>query len=186
MFIRTPRLLLRPFWSEDAPALHALLGDWEIVCQTGSVDWPFGPEDAAARIARETLPGESDFGIFLREVGGLRLAGGIGFGHWNERVPYAELGYWVARDCWGQGIATEAGRAVLELGFEGLRLPRLGAGHYTDNPASAAVLRKLGFTPTGEVLPYPCRARGADFPSVEYLLTREQWQARFQAARAAA
>ena len=55
-------------------------------------------------------------------------------------------------------------------------LPRIAAGHFVDNPASGAVLRKLGFEPTGEILSYPCRARGTHVDSVEYLLTAEQWR----------
>ncbi len=60
-----------------------------------------------------------------------------------------ELGYWLARDAWGRGYATEAGEAMLEA-FESKGGGALVAGHYTDNPASGRVLEKLGFSPTGE------------------------------------
>lgn len=60
-----------------------------------------------------------------------------------------ELGYWLARDAWGQGYATEAGRAMLAA-FEARGGGALAAGHYVDNPASGRVLEKLGFSPTGE------------------------------------
>jgi RimJ/RimL family protein N-acetyltransferase len=85
--------------------------------------------------------------IFLRTDAAPCLVGGIGFGRTPEKE--VELGYWIARPFWGQGIATEAGRALLDTARESLRLPRLVAGHFTDNPASGRVLEKLGFRPTG-------------------------------------
>ena len=75
--------------------------------------------------------------------------GGLGFG------------YWIARDHWGQGYATEAGRGALEVA-RSLGHKRVVAGHYIDNPASGRVLRKLGFRETGEVRPTFCRARGGE------------------------
>ena len=54
------------------------------------------------------------------------------------------MGYWIARDHWGRGYASEAGRAALEV-VRALGHRRVQAGHYVDNPASGRVLRKLGF-----------------------------------------
>ena len=47
---------------------------------------------------------------------------------------------------------------------ETLRLPRLVAGHFTDNPASGRVLRKLGFRPTGATVPRHSAGRGGEAP----------------------
>src|SRR3546814_10810174 len=60
------------------------------------------------------------------------------------------MGYWIARPYWGLGFATEAGRQLLHIA-RAMSLPKLSAGHFVDNPASGAVLRKLGFRPTGKV-----------------------------------
>jgi RimJ/RimL family protein N-acetyltransferase len=49
-----------------------------------------------------------------------------------------------------------------------LRVPRLAAGHYIDNPASGRVLRKLGFQATGRVVPRYSRGRGGEVQCVEY------------------
>lgn len=55
-----------------------------------------------------------------------------------------ELGYWLAMSAWGRGIATEAGAAMIaDARIRGIE--RLIAGHFSDNPASARVLTKLGF-----------------------------------------
>lgn len=186
MFIRTSRLFLRPAWPEDAPAIAEAIGCWDIVRNLGRAPWPYTIADAEAFVASRPAPDEASFLIFRRADGAPRLAGSIGFGRFLGPDQEREIGYWLAREHWGQGIATEAGCAVLEAAFEGLRLPRLAAGHFVDNPASGRVLQRLGFRPTGAVKPYPCRARGSHVDSVDYLLTREEWRARAVALREAA
>lgn len=188
MFARTKRLFLRPPWPEDAEALHAAIGCEEVVRNLGTAPWPYSLDDAQAKIVRDaaTPEHEASFHIFLRTHGKPELVGGVGFGRWNDRVQYPEIGYWIAREHWGKGIAYEAGSAVLEIAFLGIGYAVIGAGHYIDNPVSGHVLAKLGFEPTGEVLPYPCRARGCDVDSVEYRLTRSRWLANSRLCREAA
>lgn len=167
MFARTERLLLRPAWAEDAEALHGAIADEGIVRNLARVPWPYAREHAAEFAARERAEGEAVFLIFL--VGAPpRLIGGLGL----HPAPDGEmeLGYWLARDRWGRGYATEAGRAVVDIARATLRLPRLTAGHFIDNPASGRVLRKLGFQPTGRVALRHCAARAADIPFAEFVL----------------
>jgi len=57
----------------------------------------------------------------------------------------AEMGYWLAEPFWGQGIMTDAVRAVAAYALEELGLLRVYAEPYTSNPASARVLEKAGF-----------------------------------------
>ena len=175
MFIRTRRLFLRPAWPEDATALRDAIGHWDVVKNLGRAPWPYTMADAETFVAGRVLaPDEASFLIWKRTDGEPELIGSIGFGRWMG--PEVEIGYWSAADHWSCGYATEAGRAVLELAFEGLRHPKVGAAHFVDNPASGIVLRKLGFQATGRTKPYPCRARGCDIDSVEYELTRAEWQ----------
>ncbi|VVB72072.1 Acetyltransferase (GNAT) domain protein [uncultured archaeon] len=61
----------------------------------------------------------------------------------------AELGYWLAEPFWGNGIMTNAIRALNEYAFEELGLHRIFAEPYTANAASARVLEKSGFTLEG-------------------------------------
>src|SRR3546814_11031633 len=77
-----------------------------------------------------------------------------------------ELGYWVARSYWGLGYATEAGRHMLDLART-LGIPRLTAAHFVDNPASGAVLRKLGFRPTARRIQPARLGRGTPAPTAE-------------------
>ncbi len=150
MFARTERLLLRPGWSEDAPALYEAIADEGIVRNLATAPWPYTPADAETFLARQpSSPLESRCLIFLRTDGAPRLVGGIGFGRLADGAT--EFGYWIARPYWGRGFATEAGRAVIDIARNALRLKKLEAGHFLDNPASGRVLAKLGFRPTGAI-----------------------------------
>jgi len=62
-----------------------------------------------------------------------------------------ELAYRLARPAWGQGIASEAGAALLGYAFQTLALPQVVAVTYPENLASQRVLEKLGFARRGEV-----------------------------------
>lgn len=151
MFLRTERLLLRPGWSQDAPALHAAIGDERIVRNLATAPWPYTLEDAEAFLAAERKASEPSLLIFRRGGAAPELIGGIGFG--RRPTGETEFGYWLARRHWGQGYATEAGRALVAAARDSLRVRRLDAGHFLDNPASGRVLEKLGFIPTGMVAP---------------------------------
>src|SRR5204862_7847414 len=61
----------------------------------------------------------------------------------------AEMGFWIAVDCWGRGYATEAAQALLEFGFGILQLNRIYAHHMLRNPASGRVLEKVGMKKEG-------------------------------------
>jgi RimJ/RimL family protein N-acetyltransferase len=183
MFARTERLLLRPGWREDAPALCQAIGDARIVRNLAKAPWPYRLEHAEAFLAREYRPHEPSSLIFLRGDGTPMLVGCIGFG----RTPDHELefGYWIGRPYWGQGIATEAGRAVLAYARDSLRLPRLVAGHFTDNPASGRVLQKLGFRPTGVTRGRYSAGRDAIAPCREFALELAEADAEAACAMAA-
>jgi RimJ/RimL family protein N-acetyltransferase len=163
MFARTDRLLLRPGWIEDAPALFRAIDDEGIVRNLASVPWPYRPADAEAFLATERRPDEPVMVIIRRTAGAPELVGTIGIG----RRPQGELefGYWIARPYWGRGYATEAGRAMLAFARDSLRLTTLHSSHFLDNPASGRVLEKLGFCPTGIVAPRFSVGRGGTAPS---------------------
>ena len=149
MFARTERLLLRPGWTQDAPALFEAIGDEAIVRNLASAPWPYGMADALSFLATERDPAEPASLIFRRTSGAPQLVGTIGIGCRPDGER--ELGYFIARRFWGQGFATEAGRAVIDFARDSLRLPKLSAGYFLDNPASGRVLEKLGFRATGAI-----------------------------------
>jgi RimJ/RimL family protein N-acetyltransferase len=86
-----------------------------------------------------------------------------------------EIGYWLARDRWGRGYATEAGRAVVDWYFgRGARV--LTSGYFDGNQRSGGVLAKLGFQAAGDRMK-GCLSRGEDVLSHRVLLTRAGWRA---------
>jgi RimJ/RimL family protein N-acetyltransferase len=160
MFARTERLLLRPGWLQDAPALHRAIGEEAVVRNLASAPWPYTVADAEAFLATERGPRTASLLIFRRTEAAPELVGTIGFGAMPGGAT--ELGYWIARPYWGRGYATEAGRAVIAIARDALRLDRLHAGHFLDNPASGRVLEKLGFRPTGVVASRFSAGRGGE------------------------
>lgn len=179
MFHRTQRLLLRPAWPEDWETLLAAIADEGVVRNLARAPWPYRPDDARAFVSRRQDPHFPAFLLTLPEADGARVVGAAGLGEAEGR---AELGYWIARPFWGRGFATEGAGGALEVArLLGHR--QIEAGHYLDNPASGAVLRKLGFRPTGAVRPRACLARGAATPCAIYTLDLcEQELAPLQAA----
>ena len=169
MFARTQRLLLRPGWIEDAPALARAIGDEAVVRNLATAPWPYDLADAEAFLSREQNPSCPNLLIFARTRGAPRLIGGIGIGPTPDGER--ELGYWIARPYWGLGFATEAGCAVLAAARDTLRLPPLVAGHYVDNPASGRVLHKLGFRPTGKTARRHSLARGVEVDALLFAQT---------------
>lgn len=158
MFARTERLLLRPGWPEDAPALARAIAEEAIVRNLASAPWPYDLDHARAFLATERRPDEASFLVFRRTRGAPQLIGSAGLGRRPDGA--IELGYWISRPNWGLGYATEAARAVVAIARDGLRLGRLHAGHFLDNPASGRVLEKLGFQPTGQIAPrFSCGRR---------------------------
>jgi RimJ/RimL family protein N-acetyltransferase len=169
MFVRTDRLLLRPAWIEEAPALAAAIGDEAVVRNLATAPYPYSVADAEAFLSRPADTGLPALQIFARTGRGTRLIGGIGLHH--GPAGDVELGYWIARAYWGLGFATEAGHAMVALAHGSLRLKRIVASHFIDNPASGRVLRKLGFRPTGATARRYSAGRGGETTSL--LFARE-------------
>lgn len=163
MFHRSERLFLRPAFPEDSAAILAGLGEEAVVRNLTRAPWPYTLDDARVFAAR---PQDPRLPHFLVTLPGTGVIGAAGLG---EHEGETELGYWIARPHWGQGYATEAGRAVLRIART-LGHARVIAGHFTDNPASGKVLRKLGFRHTGQTSQRYSLGRGDWAESAEYAL----------------
>jgi len=161
MFARTSRLLLRPGWAEDAPALASAMAD-EMICRNlWSAPWPFTVRDAEAVLAAPRDPVLPSLLIFERTEGAPALVGGCGL----RRRPSGavEMHVWIAREHWGRGFASEACAALLDIA-QTLGIRKLEAGHYADNPAASRLLEKLGFQRTGITAQRMSNARQAEAP----------------------
>ncbi len=102
----------------------------------------------ALRLIREELrllgsKKEIRFAIVLRETG--RVIGIISLREINYRSKVAETGFWIGRDFWGKGLATEAVSLALEFGFKELQLHRVNAWTAEENIGSRRVMEKCGF-----------------------------------------
>lgn len=105
---------------------------------------PYTEADAEVWMVR--VLNESPASDFIIEVSG-RPAGGINIlPSSGEKTGVAELGFWLARPYWRQGIATESVRLFLPYAFGERCLRRVEAYLYAANLASARVLEKCGFT----------------------------------------
>ena len=167
MFARTERLTLRPGWTEDAPALLAAIGHESVVRNLSRPPWPYTLADAETFVGAWAGDAGPTFLIFAHERGHCDLIGGIGIGPFGDQ-PHV-MGYWLTPTTWGRGYATEAGRAALDI-VTTLGISRVEAGHYVDNPASGAVLRRLGFVPTGTRRRIHSRGRGMEVEAIDYAI----------------
>ena len=76
----------------------------------------------------------------------------------------AEVGYWIARPFWGQGICTEALHAVIDYCFCEKGFTVLWGDYFPENPASGKVMAKCGFVDTGQEAVCPNLEVGSDRP----------------------
>jgi ribosomal-protein-alanine N-acetyltransferase len=141
----TERLVLREIVPADAPDLFAFRSDpVEQQYNDAPLKTPGEARDLVDWLAREHRDiGALRWGLTL--AGENRVVGLLGY---NEIVPEhrrASVGYDLARALWGRGLATEAMGAVLDHGFDVLRLNRIEAHTEAANTASIRMLRRLGF-----------------------------------------
>jgi RimJ/RimL family protein N-acetyltransferase len=134
---------------KDAPRVQLLAGDKQIAATTALIPHPYPDGEAERWIATHAsafASGQSvTFAIERRERHLLIGALGLEFHPKHNR---AEVGYWIGREFWGQGYATEALKAVIAYGFS-RGLHRIWAEHFAHNPASGRVLQKAGMTHEG-------------------------------------
>lgn len=171
--METERLLLRPWREEDAEELYRLASDPEVGPRAG---WsPHRNIGESREVIRTLLNNDHTWAIRLGRrqpacenpsspiVGCicyyLPCESNIGIGPHD-----AEVGYWVGRPWWNQGIATEALRLIIDYCFIEKGFHTLWADYRPDNPASGRVLQKCGFRDTGRQNLISHLAIGADRP----------------------
>ena len=166
MSIRTDRLVLRPLALSDAARIALLAGDFDVASMTGTIPHPYNERMAGEWIG-SALAGEEGT-VFVIERDGA-LIGCVGYR--EDEKGGAELGYWLGKPYWGQGFATEASAAMVAYAFDDGGLDYLTIGHFADNPASARIIAKLGFTEQGEKI-RECVAREEKARCLTYRLER--------------
>jgi ribosomal-protein-alanine N-acetyltransferase len=149
--LSTARTRLRELEERDVSGLLELANDPRV---TRWVHWPARSREAleafvrTAQERRAQSP-RTDYLLAVESKEGGDLLGFLRLQITSVEFEQAELGGYLFERCWGQGLATEVGAAVRDLGLEQLRLRRLFAHCDTENVASARVLEKLGFVREG-------------------------------------
>ena len=159
--VETGRLLLRGWREEDLEPYARMCADPEVMRFIGDGS-TLTRERSEAQISRFLRHWEErGFGLWaLEEKTGGTFVGFAGLAHqedWAEGGHKTEVGWRLARDHWGRGLATEGALASVRYGFEGLGLRRIISITLPENAASRRVMEKAGLTYRGET-----RWRGHD------------------------
>jgi [ribosomal protein S5]-alanine N-acetyltransferase len=96
------------------------------------------------------------------------VLGEVSIFNWNRRHHRAEISYALARASWGQGIASEAVRAVIRFGIARMVLHRIEAVTLVKNARSVRLLERLGFEREGTRREYSLEEDGAYLDSAIY------------------
>jgi RimJ/RimL family protein N-acetyltransferase len=162
---RTERLRLEPLAPRHVDDVAAMLADPRVGATMGGVrDRAYAEQRTLVHAARWAADGFGLWAAYSLADGGFVGRGGV------QRTvldgaAVVEAGWCLVPGRWGQGYATELGRAGLRLGFDGAGLEEIVAFTLPDNHASQAVMRRLGMT-------YLRRAVHAGLPHVVYGVRR--------------
>jgi RimJ/RimL family protein N-acetyltransferase len=141
--LETARLVLREMTADDAPALHAVLGDAE------TMRWysrPYTFEEIQEAVGRQISRYSSGAGLLAMMLkDNSDVIGDCGV-VWQEvdGITEPEIGYHVHRGYWNRGLATEAARAVMEYAFSTLRCDHVISLIRPENLQSRRVAEKNG------------------------------------------
>lgn len=150
--IDTQRLSLRAWQSDDAESLFKYASDPDVGPRAG---WhPHQNIEESREIIRTVFSNESTWAITLRKTG--EVIGCIGYyTHETSNIEIgdhdAEIGYWVGKPFWNQGICTEALLAMIDYCLHKKKFNNLWGDFFVDNPASGRVMQKCGFSDTGKI-----------------------------------
>lgn len=168
--IETPRLLIRAWQDDDRPALERMVADSEMMrFLTSGRAWRADEVDELLeRQARHMANHGFCMGpMVLRATGEVIGVAGL---QPLDLPGEVELGWWVWKDHWGKGYATEAGAALVEYGFSVRGLPRLHAVIDPENIASIRVAERLGLRYAGRKSARETVARREDIEIAFYTI----------------
>jgi RimJ/RimL family protein N-acetyltransferase len=184
--LETRRLWLRWPRVADAKAIERYSSRWEVAKMTARIPHPYPPGEAERFIfaAREANALGRDLILVIAPIRGKRDP--IGMISLESRLQgRLTIGYALAPEVWGKGLATEAAAAVIDAGFRLTEAIEMLAAAHVENPASRRVLDKCGFEHIGTGLE-GAPARGGMAPCDRFRLERTVWASRGAAATAGA
>ncbi|MBL4617663.1 MAG: GNAT family N-acetyltransferase [Robiginitomaculum sp.] len=168
--IETSRLSLAPFDPSDINRFVDLANDRQIAKMVMSLPHPYTNKHARNWLAQQQSDNDNtdlheNLYLFAIKDSDSGFIGMISLNRVNNAI--FELGYWIGRDFWGKGFASEATKAVLQWAEEQLGIKAICAGYFADNPASARVLEKSGFLRTGVKTTRYSKGRGENVSSID-------------------
>jgi RimJ/RimL family protein N-acetyltransferase len=175
LWLRWPRL-------GDAAAIERYGAKWEVARYTARIPHPY-PKGSAERFifaAREANSLGRDLTLVVALVGSPRHAVGA-LSLERRGADRLTLGYALAPEVWGRGVATEAVGAAVNAAFTLSGVVEIEASVQVENPASRRVLEKAGFGHVGRGL-RGAPARGAMVECDAFAYKRVDWAARGQSA----
>lgn len=176
MQLETERLILRPWTVEDAESLYEYAKDPDIGPAAG---WPVHTSVENSKEIIETVLSEPHtYAVCLKEdskpIGSISLMQGR-----QSHLPLpdteAEIGYWIGKPFWGQGLIPEAVRALQTFAFETLKLERLWCGYFEGNDKSRRVQEKCGFQPHSILEEVPLPLLGEVRKEHVLILEKQDW-----------
>ena len=174
--IETERLILRPWQEQDAEDLYTYASNPEVGPPAG---WPpHTSVDNSREIIKNVLSKPETYAVCLKDgtpIGsiGLHLNGSTDM---TDRDDECELGYWIGKPYWGQGLIPEASRALLRYAFEELGMRAVWCGYYDGNEKSRKVQTKLGFVYQHKTAGLEVRLMNEIRTGHCNLMTKERWQ----------
>jgi RimJ/RimL family protein N-acetyltransferase len=174
---RTERLLLRDLRSSDREAVHKYSSDPDVVQY---MDWGPNTDKDDKEFLERTITAQKEnprrnftLAIIMKDT--RRLIGSCGIHESNPADREGWIGYCLNRRYWHQGFGTETAKALLEFGFNHLRLHRIFATCMPANTASAHVLEKTGMRLEGHLRQHRL-VKGEWRDSFLYAILGEEWQ----------
>lgn len=145
------RIIIRPLKESDEEAVYEGARHEEVARYLIRLPHPYPREITLPFIRGKIKEFEEgsgySFAVELKETG--RLIGIVGLHEVDAKDKSAKLGYWLAKEHWGKGLATEAVGLLLEFAFQEAGFHRVEGSAFAENKASQRVQEKLGFKREG-------------------------------------
>ena len=174
--LETKRMILRRWNEDDAGDLYKYAADPAVGPIAG---WPAHQSIEESRdVIRNVFNGKEAYAVCLKEDG--KAIGAIelklnGHTDMTDRDDECEMGFWLGKPFWGQGIMPEAVKEMLRHAFEDLRMSKVWIGYYEGNTRSKRVQEKCGFR-------YQYTSENVDVPLMREkrtghvsLMTKTEW-----------
>ena len=169
----TERLVLRAPHIEDTDALAYLANNARVATMVSRMPHPYTRKDATDFVRRSAIGaiGKCIYAVTNAEDG--RFLGCCGIEPQDDPVTL-ELGYWIGEPYWGNGYATEAAHAVIDMAFRTRDVECIDVRCRVTNLASRRVIHKCGFQFQGTGM-VNSLALGSAMPVEWYRLDRKTW-----------